>query len=145
MDFGDYLTLLPERPPQVFTINWITDYPSPYALYGLLLLPDAASNYGHWTDPEFVDLMQAAAETTDPDDQLAAYLAVEDRVIDRSGTWLAYGDVKLGQGREKARAFLKENPKLRDELMQKVLAARGVHRTARAESNGQAAPAEAEE
>ena len=80
MDFGDYITLLPERPPQVFTINWITDYPSPYALYGLLLLPDAASNYGHWTDPAFDDLMQAAAEAEDPDDQLAAYLAVEDRV-----------------------------------------------------------------
>jgi ABC-type transport system substrate-binding protein len=80
MDFEDYLTLLPVRPPQVFTINWITDYPSPYALYGLLLLPDAASNYGHWEDETFVDLMHEAAEATDPAEQRDAYLAVEDRV-----------------------------------------------------------------
>ncbi|HEY7738285.1 MAG TPA: peptide ABC transporter substrate-binding protein [Candidatus Limnocylindria bacterium] len=80
MDFGDYIGLLPVRPPQVFTINWITDYPSPYALYGLLLLPEAASNYGHWADPTFVELMQAAAEASDPADQREAYLAVEDRV-----------------------------------------------------------------
>lgn len=80
MDFADYLRLLPQRPPPIFTINWITDYPSPYALYGLLLLPDAASNYGHWTDDEFVQLMETAARTTDPAQQREAYLAVEARV-----------------------------------------------------------------
>jgi len=31
-------------------------------------------------------------------------------IIDKSGTWFSYKDVKLGQGRERARAFLKENP-----------------------------------
>ena len=51
MEFADYLVALEEDPPQVFTINWIADYPSPYALYSLLLLPDAASNYGGWNDP----------------------------------------------------------------------------------------------
>ena len=80
MDFGDYLAILPERPPAVFTINWITDYPSPYALYGLLLLPDAASNYGRWNDPTFADLMEAAAQETDPAEQRSAYLAVETEV-----------------------------------------------------------------
>jgi len=80
MDFADYLQTLPERPPQVYTINWITDYPSPYALYGLLLLPDAASNYGDWNDAEFVRLMEDAAQATDPAEQRLAYLAVEDEV-----------------------------------------------------------------
>jgi ABC-type transport system substrate-binding protein len=80
MDFGDYISQLPVRPPQIFTINWITDYPSPNALYGLLLLPDAASNYGRWNDQEFVDLMEAAARTTDPEAERTAYLAVEERV-----------------------------------------------------------------
>lgn len=80
MDWTDYLRILPERPPQVYTINWITDYPSPYALYGLLLLPDAASNYGGWTDADFVRLMEAAARSTDPADQRSAYLAVEREV-----------------------------------------------------------------
>jgi len=37
-------------------------------------------------------------------------------VIQKQGTWLAYGDVKLGQGRDNARAFLKENPQLAAEL-----------------------------
>lgn len=80
MDWGDYLAILPERPPQLFTISWITDYPSPYALYGLLLLPDAASNYGRWDDAEFVSRMETAAEATDPAEQRSAYLAVEDAV-----------------------------------------------------------------
>ncbi len=80
MDWPDYLRTLPQRPPQVFTINWITDYPSPYALYGLLLLPDAASNYGRWTDADFVRLMEDAAQAPDPSDQRSAYLAVEAEV-----------------------------------------------------------------
>lgn len=80
MDWPDYLQTLPERPPAIYTISWITDYPSPYALYGLLLLPDAAANYGRWNDPQFVTLMEAAAQATDPTDQREAYLAVEDEV-----------------------------------------------------------------
>ena len=57
MQFRDYLQALVVDPPQIFTINWIADYPSPYALYSLLLLPEATSNYGHWNDPEFVRLL----------------------------------------------------------------------------------------
>ncbi|MBI3330522.1 MAG: recombinase RecA [Candidatus Omnitrophica bacterium] len=37
-------------------------------------------------------------------------------VIQRQGSWLSTGDTKLGQGRESARLFLKENPKLMQEL-----------------------------
>ncbi|HJT63224.1 MAG TPA: hypothetical protein VJ839_00440, partial [Candidatus Limnocylindria bacterium] len=40
----------------------------------------AASNYGGWTDAEFVALMETAARTTDPAEQREAYLAVEARV-----------------------------------------------------------------
>lgn len=64
-------------------------------------------------------------------------LAIEDRILDRSGTWLSYGDVKLGQGRDKARGFLKENPKLRDELIQKIKESRGAHGSAHSAGNGQ--------
>ncbi|MGA2033570.1 MAG: recombinase RecA, partial [Thermoguttaceae bacterium] len=52
-------------------------------------------------------------------------LALEDKLIVRTGTWFRYGDLQLGQGREKARDFLKENPQVREELKEKVLAARG--------------------
>jgi recombination protein RecA len=53
-------------------------------------------------------------------------LAIEEKVLDRSGTWLSFGEVKLGQGREKARAFLKENPELLEELIERVFTARGL-------------------
>lgn len=80
MVFDDYLRVLEVAPPQVFTINWIADYPSPDALYSLLLLPEATSNYGHWVDPEFVRLLQAASEAKDTASQAAAYRAVDARV-----------------------------------------------------------------
>jgi len=54
-------------------------------------------------------------------------LAIAERIIDRSGTWLSYGDIKLGQGREKARLYLLENPSLVQELVQKIKAARGLN------------------
>jgi len=65
-------------------------------------------------------------------------LALEHRVLDRVGSWLSYGEAKLGQGRDKARVYLKENPKLRDELIAKIRAAYGLSGPARTSSNGQA-------
>lgn len=41
-------------------------------------------------------------------------------IIQKTGTWLAYGDVKIGQGRDNARNYLKENPKLIAELEKKI-------------------------
>ena len=53
-------------------------------------------------------------------------LATEDKIVDKSGSWLNYGDVRLGQGRENAKQFLRDHPALMDELSQKVLAKRGL-------------------
>jgi recombination protein RecA len=64
-------------------------------------------------------------------------LAVEDRIIERNGSWFSYGDARLGQGRDKARTFLEENPDLLEQLKQKILAARGLSPKPPAESNGQ--------
>lgn len=77
MDFADYLRALEDDPPEVFTIDWIADYPSPYAIYSLLLLPRAASNYGGWTDATFVQLLQSASSTEDDIAQAAAYREVD--------------------------------------------------------------------
>jgi ABC-type transport system substrate-binding protein len=77
MDFREYLTVLDERRVQLFTINWIADYPSPDALYSLLLLPDAAANYGSWRDDEFVRLLERASAATDAAAEAAAYRAVD--------------------------------------------------------------------
>ena len=41
-------------------------------------------------------------------------------VIKKSGTWYSYNNERLGQGKEAARRFLKENPKLRDEIDKQV-------------------------
>ena len=46
------------------------------------------------------------------------------KLVDKTGTWLRYGEVHLGQGREKARLFLKENPQVAQELREKILAAK---------------------
>jgi recombination protein RecA len=41
-------------------------------------------------------------------------------LIQRQGSWLSYGETKLGQGREAARLFLKENPQLMKELDERL-------------------------
>ncbi len=43
-------------------------------------------------------------------------LGVEHRIIQKSGSWYSYGDTRLGQGREGARAFLKENEEIAEEI-----------------------------
>src|ERR1700694_3321138 len=48
-------------------------------------------------------------------------LAIEDKLIDKSGAWISYGDIRLGQGRENAKQFLRDNPALVDEISRKVL------------------------
>ena len=52
-------------------------------------------------------------------------LAMLHKLITRTGAWFRYGDVQLGQGREKVRDYLKENPKLVEELKEKILAIGG--------------------
>lgn len=52
-------------------------------------------------------------------------LGAEQKVVQRSGAWFRYGDMQLGQGKEKARIFLNENPEIAEEIRQKVLAAGG--------------------
>jgi len=52
-------------------------------------------------------------------------LGIEQKIVVRSGAWFRYGDMQLGQGKEKARIFLKENPEIAQEIKQKVLAAGG--------------------
>jgi len=53
-------------------------------------------------------------------------LALASDIVARSGAWLNYGSVRLGQGRENAKKYVMENPDLRDEIMGKVLVAKGI-------------------
>ncbi|MDO4568666.1 MAG: recombinase RecA [Clostridia bacterium] len=47
-------------------------------------------------------------------------LAVEEKIINKSGAWYSYGDMRIGQGRDNARVFLRENPELCTEVEHKV-------------------------
>jgi recombination protein RecA len=51
-------------------------------------------------------------------------LAIAAKIVDKTGTWLRYGETHLGQGREKARQFLKDNPTVATDLREKILAAK---------------------
>ena len=53
-------------------------------------------------------------------------LAVDCQVAERSGAWLNYGTVRLGQGRENAKKYLAENKDLCEEIKSKVLTAKGL-------------------
>ena len=53
-------------------------------------------------------------------------LAVAEDIVAKSGAWFSYGDMRLGQGRENAKAFLREHPELFDEIRTKVLIKKGV-------------------
>jgi recombination protein RecA len=55
-------------------------------------------------------------------------LGVECGVVEKSGSWFSYGDERIGQGRESARRFLKDNPEVRDRLADAVFASKGLKR-----------------
>ena len=62
-------------------------------------------------------------------------LGIEQKIVARSGAWFRYGDMQLGQGKEKARIFLKENPEIAEEIKQKILAAGGFDELLTASTN----------
>ena len=54
-------------------------------------------------------------------------LGLEAKIIEQSGSWFAFGSEKLGQGREKVRALLDEDPELRRQIEAKVTEFLGMH------------------
>lgn len=53
-------------------------------------------------------------------------LGVEEGIVAKSGAWYTCGDERLGQGREAAKEFLRENPVLRDEIEMRIRASLGL-------------------
>ena len=53
-------------------------------------------------------------------------LGVEHKLVIKSGAWYNYGDVRLGQGRENAKQFLRDNPDVAEEIESKLRAALGL-------------------
>ncbi len=53
-------------------------------------------------------------------------MGVKAGIVDKSGSWFSYGDERIGQGRENAKTFLKENPRVATEIEDKIRAAHGL-------------------
>ena len=53
-------------------------------------------------------------------------MGVNANIIDKSGAWYAYNGEKIGQGRDNAREFLRENPELSMEIENKVRGSLGI-------------------
>ncbi|MBL7223559.1 MAG: recombinase RecA [Candidatus Brocadiae bacterium] len=53
-------------------------------------------------------------------------LGVDNKIVDKAGAWFSYDDLRLGQGKENSGDFLRENPKLADEIEAKILTALGI-------------------
>jgi recombination protein RecA len=47
-------------------------------------------------------------------------MAEETGIVDRAGSWYSYGDVRLGQGRENSKEFLRDNPEVMEEIDNKI-------------------------
>jgi len=50
-------------------------------------------------------------------------LAVVHGIVEKAGAWFAYGEGKIGQGREAAKQYLQQNPEVMTEIADKVLVA----------------------
>ncbi|AXX96292.1 MULTISPECIES: recombinase RecA [Arcobacter] len=48
-------------------------------------------------------------------------------IVDKAGAWFSYGDQKIGQGRENAKVFLKDNPEIAREIENKILESMGIN------------------
>jgi recombination protein RecA len=66
------------------------------------------------------DIMYGVGISTEGD---VLDLAVQNKIVQKSGAWFSYGDQRLGQGRENVRQFLRDNPELVQQLRREVIAA----------------------
>jgi len=69
-------------------------------------------------------------------------LAAKEGIIDKSGAWYSYGDLRIGQGRENARQFMVDNPDIYAEIDQKVRTQLGLIRSKVAEAPAEEAEPE---
>ncbi len=53
-------------------------------------------------------------------------LGVNAGIVDKSGAWFSYGDQRIGQGRENAKTFFKENPEITDEIERRIRESAGI-------------------
>ncbi len=71
-------------------------------------------------------------------------LAVENKIVERSGSWFNYGSTKLGQGRDRVRVFLEENPSIAADIKRKIQDLKNITSSASAAEGDAPAPTEEE-
>lgn len=64
-------------------------------------------------------------------------LAVENGIVKKSGSWFTYDGDQLGQGKEKSRLFLKDNPELADDLERQIFQKLGIGEFADSEADAE--------
>jgi len=69
-------------------------------------------------------------------------LAIAENLVSKSGTWFSMGELRLGQGRDNAKQFLKDNPELMTELTEQILRRRAPHLFTQPAEAAAAAPSE---
>jgi len=72
-------------------------------------------------------------------------LASNDNIVEKSGAWFSYGGERIGQGREQAKAFLREHPEILQQVEGKLLEKYGIRRGPVPVPDPAAAPEEPEE
>ncbi|MEM7481663.1 MAG: recombinase RecA [Acidobacteriota bacterium] len=70
-------------------------------------------------------------------------MGVEHRILTKSGAWYSYGDVRVGQGRENSKQFMRDNPDLADEIEAKLREALNLPPAPKAAEAPEEAPKEA--
>lgn len=93
-DFQDYIGRQHgPGAPGIWTLAWSADYPHPHDFLGLLLETGSRSNDGGWSNAEYDALIEQAAATDDPAEQLALYSrAQEILTLQAPVVPLAYGE-----------------------------------------------------
>ena len=64
-------------------------------------------------------------------------IGVEQGIVEKSGSWFSYGDLRLGQGKENVRTFLKENQDVAGEIEGRLLVALGIREEEGQEGGGE--------
>ncbi|MEO8056526.1 MAG: DNA recombination/repair protein RecA, partial [Acidobacteriota bacterium] len=56
-------------------------------------------------------------------------IGVEMKIVEKSGAWFSYGDLRIGQGRENTKQFFRDNPDIANEIEKKIRANMGLPTT----------------
>ena len=68
-------------------------------------------------------------------------LGVKFDLVEKSGAWFSYNNIRIGQGRENARTYLEQHPETLEKIESMVLAKHGIRRNAKASDAIAAVPA----